>query len=268
MEVQQFLYVVLLAILGAAAVGFAGALLRTTSSDLVSSYDRVRRATRLPKLGKISAFSTGGSTPFIALERPQLPEAEDLYHVATRLQSASTGQGKVIVITSPAHGDGKTTLAANLAVALAVSGTSVVAVDTDYAHARLHQLFSLANIRGVFDILRDSTVTSDSCLQSAGIEGLQLLTAGAYDLDAPYLLGSETMGQLLDHLRRQTEIVLVDAPALTESMEVRSLAGYADDTILVVDATRTTRQGLSEAEGLLRSNNSVATGVLLNKAYA
>src|SRR3989440_11538275 len=155
----------LLASLGGAILGLVAVFLLHYLSDAVSTRERVEHVSTLPTAGAIAAFTAPRDDQLIVALQPRTAAAEDYRLLAAHLHARRNGchrPSTTILITSPQRGDGKTTTVANLAVALAESGASVIVVDANFLHPRLNALFGLMDTEGVVDVLHNGSTAVDN----------------------------------------------------------------------------------------------------------
>jgi len=159
--------------------------------------------------------------------------------------------------------EGKSITVANLAVAMAQAGLSVVAVDADLRRPWLHQLFGLDPHRGGLTraLLEGST---DGRLQPAQVEGLTVLPAGEVPPNPAGILGSQRMQELLAELAQQVEVVLIDSPPVLSVTDAAVLAQGVDGVLLVLEAGHTRREAARQAVERLRQVGANLVGVVLN----
>jgi capsular exopolysaccharide synthesis family protein len=210
------------------------------------------------------------------------PVADDFRSVAASLlwssgagpslnEPSPIGGARVIVITSAAPGEGKTTVTANLGLALTRAGRSLLLIDGDVRRPRLHALFGLTNRRGLTDILKQQTgdVDADFALQQTAIPGLSLLSSGLLssgaDQDASIdVLFQPGLVKLIACLRSKFDFILVDSPPMRESADARSLANAADGVILIARSRRTAQESVRSVCERLRLDGARLFGVILN----
>jgi capsular exopolysaccharide synthesis family protein len=147
--------------------------------------------------------------------------------------------GRVLVFTSAQPGEGKSTIAANLAVELARAGKAVALVDADLRLPTIHQIFDLPNDQGLSGVLRGD-VSLDAAVRPLPSHGIQVLTAGQQVGDPAELLGSDRMAELLAELERRFDLVLVDTPSLLAVADGAMLLPAADELLLVIAQGRAT----------------------------
>ncbi len=160
--------------------------------------------------------------------------AARLFH---RPQAAGT---RLIVLSSPGPGEGKTSVASNLGIALAKMQRRVLLVDGDLRRSRLHQIFRLENTQGLSDLLCDKSDLEncplDALVRATAIPHLFLLTGGVQTTDVPNILYSERLAALLVRLRGEFETVLIDAPPILYLPDARVLGRQADGVVLILRA--------------------------------
>jgi polysaccharide biosynthesis transport protein len=175
---------------------------------------------------------------------------------------------RVIVLTSPGPGAGKTTVTSNLGIAMAEIGRRVLLVDADLRRPRLNQVFRLSNSWGLCDLLRaDDLVENHGIFQMArhsDVSGLDVLTSGDARGNPTYLLYSPRFGRLLSKARREYDLVLIDAPPAIQLADARVLGRLADGVILVIHAGRTTREGAAFCCQRFAEDGARVLGTILN----
>ncbi len=182
--------------------------------DTFRSPEEVVRLLDLPILGSIDEIRRRDRPGLIVDRLPNSTAAECFRSLRTNLEfaAASTGKAlKTIVVTSPGTAEGKTTVAANLALLMAQGGRQVILVDADLRHPRLHQVFELYNDRGLSDLLQSDQNPAESLRVRQG-QPLWILTAGTTTSRSAELLASRRMDQVLAALADLADVVVIDAP--------------------------------------------------------
>ena len=175
-------------------------------------------------------------------------------------------QLKVLALTSALPGEGKTTTAVNLALTLCQRGLSVCLVDADLRRPQLHEIFHVPREPGLSEVLKGlRTFESASRPMQIG-EGPQLavLTAGAPGLSAPALVGSTRMRTLLNELRNQFDLVILDTPPVNILTDAALLGVNADGVLVVVRAGATDAAALHYAMEQLNHVRAPALGIVMN----
>jgi capsular exopolysaccharide synthesis family protein len=178
--------------------------------------------------------------------------------------SSAETTGRVVLVTSAAAGEGKTTTLANLAAALAQNGAKVLAVDGDLRRPTLNQHFGLPKTPGLSDLIVGKSAASQA-IQTTRIDGLQLLPCGYQPPNPAELLGSPMMKQILEALRAHYDWVLVDAPPLLAMADAPVLCSMVEGVVLVLAAEVATKPSVMRAIDQVQGVNGKVIGVVLNK---
>jgi capsular exopolysaccharide synthesis family protein len=174
---------------------------------------------------------------------------------------------RVIVLTSPAPGEGKTTVAANLGEALAEVNKRVLLIDGDLRKPRLHEIFETERERGLSDLLRDARPLAEALggvVRETRVANLFLLPSGAESAAASNLLYSERMAALLELMEKEFDTVLIDTPPVMQIPDARILGRLADAVILVLRAGQTSRDAALAVRERLAEDGTRVLGAILN----
>ncbi|MBZ5734928.1 polysaccharide biosynthesis tyrosine autokinase [Nocardioides sp. TRM66260-LWL] len=171
---------------------------------------------------------------------------------------------KIIVVTSPQPGDGKSTTAANLAAAIAISGQPVTLVDGDLRRPSVADGFGLVEGAGLTDVLIGRVTLDDVLQESPDFEGLTVLAAGSIPPNPSELLGSKAMEGLIQELARDG-MVIIDAPPLLPVTDAAVLSRECDGAIVVVSHNRTLDAELTDALTALTAVQGRVLGVVVNR---
>lgn len=180
--------------------------------------------------------------------------------------AAPAGRSNLIMVTSSLPGEGKTFVAVNLAISLAMElDTTVLLVDADVSRPAVLKRLGLPSARGLLDLLTDPAVGISDVMLRTNIEKLTLLPAGAPHGRATEILSSDAMNRLLDEMasRYQDRIIVFDAPPLLPSTESRALATQMGQVVVVVEAEHTAQKTVMQALNALEACPVVMP--LLNK---
>lgn len=256
-----------------------GALLGLLAGLLVAAWreaaDRsIRTPTELeelagaPVLGAMAYDRQAANTPLITSLGTHHPRFEAVRILRTNLQFLDVDRDhKVITITSSLAGEGKSTTACNLAIALAQTGTRVVLVEGDLRRPRVSEYLSIEKSVGLTTVLV-GRVTLDSALQQAGTPGLDVLTSGALPPNPSEILQTKAMTGLVAELRHRYDVVLIDAPPLLPVTDASLLASISDGAILVVRHGTTGREQVRTATDRLQAVGARLLGTVLSMSPA
>jgi capsular exopolysaccharide synthesis family protein len=174
---------------------------------------------------------------------------------------------RVIVVTSASPGEGKTTVASNLALALADAGSPVLLVDGDLRKGRLHDIFQVSNDWGFSDVLagNDPPPGHTGTYLQTHYPRLSLLPAGATPPSITGLLHSPRTLDFLSRVRKEFHTVIVDTPPMLNMADARVLGKLADGVILVLRSGQTTRESAAAAAQRLTADRTRVLGAVLNE---
>jgi capsular exopolysaccharide synthesis family protein len=206
---------------------------------------------RLALLGRVTRTSTRELQADVASGRGLADHLKDDYRLIRVNLSAARGNGNgpaTILVTSAARGEGKTTVAVNLALVHTQTGSRVVLVDADLRRARLSRIFGApAEQSGLPEVLLDEATADESLVAAPGYGDLRVLTARPGKSQAIDILQSKGIEQMLDELKSQGDVVVFDSPPVTEVADALSLATMVDAVVMVVRLGRTRRDVLADA---------------------
>jgi len=241
------------------ALGVGFAVLRETLDTRIRNERDVEGVTDIPLMGGIAFDPKAKQRPLIVQADPKSPRAESFRSLRTNLQFLDVSdQPRSYVITSSIQSEGKSTTAANLAIALTDAGHKVILIDADLRRPKLATYFDIEGAVGLSDVLI-RRATLDDTIQQWGRGLLSILPAGAIPPNPSELLGSTVMQQLITGLEKQFDYVLIDAPPLLPVTDGALLARHTGGALLVVAAGRTHKNQLKGAlESLTHVNASVA----------
>lgn len=259
-------------VLLAAAAGLvlaAGvALLLEYLDDTIKTSDDVERILKHTTLGSIARISPvrKPEDALITLVHPRSPTAEDYRTLRTNLRySGIENPGGALLVTSANPSEGKTTTAANLAVAIAQSGKRVVLLDADLRRPGVHPLFGLSNQVGLSSLFLEGAPSLDAVMQTTGVPGLRVLASGEPPPNPAELLDSKRMNEILLELRSEADMVVVDSPPLLVVADANILASRCSGAVLVVDSGRTRSDAARKVVESLTRSRVKLLGIVLNR---
>ena len=199
----------------------------------------------------------------ITLTDPQSSAAEAYRSLRTNLYFASLDSpARTIVVTSPAAGEARTAVLANLAVVVAQTGKKVIAVDADMRHPSLHEYFGMKNERGLGDLLSEDGDLAQLPLYATDIRGLSLLPGGSVSSAPLDLLSSSRMTDVLAKLTDMADVVLFNTAPMLDVSDTAILASKTDGVLLVVQMGKTRRAHAQQAKDILSRAHARLIGVV------
>jgi capsular exopolysaccharide synthesis family protein len=203
----------------------------------------------------------------ITLTDPRSPAAEAYRTLRTNLTFAALDKPiETLVVTSAAPGEGKSSTLANLAVTMAQGERRTILVDADLRRPGLHEIFGVANDRGLTTMIVEQAALDDPPLIDVGVDNLWLVPSGPLPPNPADILGSRKMEQAIAVLKARADIVLFDAPPIVAVTDAAVLGTKADGVLLVVCAGRTRREHAQRAKELLERVHVRIVGAVLNNA--
>lgn len=195
---------------------------------------------------------------------PKSPVSESYRTLRTNLQFSKVDRSlKTILVTSSGPKEGKSTTAANLAIALAQIGQKIVLVDADLRRPVIHSIFGIKKDEGVTNYLMD-TIKYDQILKPTFNENLFIICSGILPPNPSELLASKSMEQLIEKLYKDFDVIIFDSPPVIAVTDAVILSTKVDGTILVVNSGHTNKDALSRCTTLLESVGTNPLGILLN----
>lgn len=178
-----------------------------------------------------------------------------------RFQAEENAQ-KSLVVTSAGPQEGKSLVSTCLATSLAQLGLRVTLVDANLRSPSLHTVLGVSQEPGLADYL--SGAAGPSLQEDCGTDGLSLLSAGAVPDNAPELLDSQRMANLIADLAAKSDHVILDTPPLLTAADAAALARFVDGVLLVVRANQSRRDQIQRAKAMLAQINAHVLGVVFN----
>lgn len=205
----------------------------------------------------------------ITYERGNSLLAESFRGTLTSLLATSPARdgGHMLVVSSPAASDGKTTVVSNLAIAFAEINRRVLLIDADTRRPRLHKIFSTTKEPGLLELLQRSDLSRsdlETYIRPTGVPGLFLLPSGERKSAMPNLLYSSRLKELIAMGRSQFDAVLIDTPPILHLSDARVIGTHTDGVVLIVRSGSTTREAALAAKHSLADDGIRVVGTVLN----
>lgn len=265
-----------LAIVLGLLIGIGIALIWERMDDRVRTGDQMARwfpATAVvATIPRVSGWKNTEEAKNMVMAEPQSTVAEAYRGLRTSLDFMALDQEiSVIEVTSATAGEGKSTTVANLATAMAWAGKKVVIVSADLRRPRVHEFFDVKADIGLTDLLIDKTLKLKDALQIAAIDttagSVRVLTTGTLPPNPSEVLGSGAVDTVITKLRKEADVVIIDAPPLLPVADPLVLSQYADGVLLVVGAEEVSRKELNRAFDLMdQSLRCDILGIVLNNS--
>ena len=260
------------AILGAGVVVLIMGII-ALSIHTVNSADDLKNAVSIKCLGtlpycRVKKRTGGNGSILITESSASRPFTEAILTVRARLlHYCQKNDAKVILITSTVPGEGKTTLAANLAVSLAQNGSKVILVDADLRLQSLRRFFRVRHeSRGLVDALEAQNPYLPGFLTDVGVENLKLISGGSSA--APFsILRSKKIKNIFEKLRDMADYVIVDTPPSGMLSDAESFIRYSDGVIYVIKADYASRSQIIDNIQSLSENRAEMIGYVIGGVY-
>jgi succinoglycan biosynthesis transport protein ExoP len=258
-------------VMNMAVAVIAGALLALGSAFVIEFFDDrfrseedVKERLGIPVLASIPALTAMTNTGARTGSWIDALAYESYFELVTALRYSSAEAPRSIAITSPRQGDGKSTIALNVAISMAQLNARVLIIDADLRRPTLHTKLGFANGKGLSDVLVGVS-TLESAVRESGHAGVLTLTSGTRSPNPVALLQGPAFDRLLAEARDLFDFVIIDAPALGPIIDGVILAMKADGAVLVVSATNTDTRAANSALDKLAAVSAVnLIGVVLN----
>jgi capsular exopolysaccharide synthesis family protein len=203
--------------------------------------------------------------PLIMMAQPRSPNAEAYRQLRTNVQYIGVSRPlSTILVTSPNAAEGKSTTAANLAIALAQADNRVLLVDGDMRRPFLHRKFGMSNDVGLTNLLL-SREDDAAFVQETAVPNLRLITSGPLPPNPAELIHSERMKHLIEWLGETADYIVVDSPPVLAVTDSVLLSQLASTTLMVVEANKTRQQSLLLALQQIEAVGGHLAGILINK---
>lgn len=241
-----------------------GAAFVTESLDrTVKDADQASELLEAPVLGIVPLHRNDKSALVGLDETAANPVAESIRTLRHSLDFVNFDQRtKTVLVTSSAPGEGKSTLAANLAVSLARAGRRVILVSVDFHRPKAASYLGLNETLGLSHVLTGQAGL-EMCLQKVGESGLRVLASGKVPPNPSELLGSERMRDLIKALEGVADWVILDGPPVLAVADATAVAKWADGTVVVVRAGSTHREALKRAVATLNGVGAKLLGAVV-----
>lgn len=210
------------------------------------------------------------NSELLVSNNPKSPFTESIKTVRTNLQfSIVNGDIKTILITSPEPGDGKSFIAANLAITYTQENKKVLIIDSDLRKGRQHRIFKVHNdkTRGYSNLILSSKDENNinNFIIHTEIDNLDLLPRGAFPPNPSELLLSSNNRELMEKLRTMYDIIIIDCAPVLGLNDTLVMTKLSDINVVVVTKKKTKLEALEEVKNSFTKVGAKIDGVILNK---
>jgi non-specific protein-tyrosine kinase len=249
-------------------VGISAALLLNGLDTTLRRRAQLEDILGAPVLGVIGRDSKIANSPLVIYGDPQAPLAEAFRQLRTNVLFTDVDRAhKVVLVTSPSWGEGKTTTVCNLGLTLAEAGTSVLIIDADLRRASVARSLSFEKDTGLTDVLVGRTPIEKAVQALA--PALDVLPSGPLPPNPSELLGSTRMTKLIDAARLMYEVVLIDTAPLLPVTDAAVLAPRVDGVLVLVRHRHTVVRDLQAAkDALVAVSGRILGGVMTMVPHA
>jgi succinoglycan biosynthesis transport protein ExoP len=250
-------------------LGLAAAFLAEyLDTSLKDEEDLVRRSgfPNLAVIPRIPGTKETDGPQVVSLTDPRSPAAEAFRGLRTSVQFISIDKPiRILQVTSPLPGDGKTTAATNLAVIAARAGQRVVLIDCDLRKPQVHNCFELDNEFGFTSVVLGELTLHKVAQKAPGIPTLLVVTSGPLPPNPSELLQSERAHSVFASVGESTDLLILDCPPVLPVADSLALTSAVDGVIVVASAGSTDVRQMSKTMARLRQVNAPILGTVLNR---
>jgi capsular exopolysaccharide synthesis family protein len=256
-----------LALFGGALLSIGFAFFFEYVDSRIKSPEEIRTHLGLAPLGMVPAIAPGswqGEGPLISNGVP--PNfAEAIRAIRTNILFSSADEGaRTLVITSTAPGEGKTSVACNLAIGLAQTGQRVLLIDGDMRCPRVHEMFKTKQEPGLSNLMVGHAAPS-ACIRKSPVLGLWILTAGRVPPNPAELLGSPRFKGFIRSLAEHFDSIVIDSPPVMAVTDAAVTAAAATGVVFVIGSEMTSRKAARIAIQQLNHGHPRFLGAVLNR---
>jgi capsular exopolysaccharide synthesis family protein len=244
-------------------LGVGGAVLREMLDSTVKNAESLQRIVNAPVLATVPFDPTAKKAPVMIGRSRRSHRAEALRKLRTNLHFVDVDEPvRTIVVTSAVSGEGKSSTAVNLAVVFAEASATVLLIDADLRRPRLAEYLGLEGSVGLTNVLAGQLSDTEAVQPWGG--GLSVLPSGFIPPNPSELLGSRHMRDLLDRLRDQYDIIIIDSPPLLPVTDAAVVATRADGALLMTRSGKTSQAQARAAAAALSAVGARLLGGVIN----
>jgi capsular exopolysaccharide synthesis family protein len=248
-------------------LGAGLALLLSMLDHRLRSADEISAVLGVPVLGVIPSMSKKHSITERGLKvhRDSNSSVSEAYRTirTSIFFGVPKGESTTILVTSPAPGDGKTTLVTNLAITMAQAGQKTIILDADFRRPMQHEIFKTDREKGLSSVIAGA-VSMHEAIKPTGIDGLDLLTCGPEVPNPSEMINSKQFSDILQSLSEKYDRIVIDSPPVMPVTDSQILSAICDVTVVVLRADKSSRRTSQQARDGLESVGAHLLGAVVN----
>jgi tyrosine-protein kinase Etk/Wzc len=264
----------LLGLLVGLMAGIGLAFFQEYLDDTIKDAEQAKRVLGLPLLaiipfiGRKTKEVKDGETATVSFTDPKSLASEAFRGLRTSIHfSAINREKKALLVTSSFPEEGKSTIAANLAITFAQTGAKVLIIDCDMRRPTVHEKFGLSRVPGLTELLAGDVALTDA-LHDSGIPNLDIISSGTIPPNPAELLGSKDMAAFLQRLREKYDNIIIDSPPLLSVTDSMVLSSMCDLLLLVMEPGRVPVKIAGRVREVLATIQTPVAGLVISDRKA
>lgn len=257
----------LLGVIAAVTLSLGVTLVAEGMDSSLKDLENIEELIGIPLLGVIPKQQNSQlspTLPFVELYN-NLALLESVRALSKNIEYRNANESKVVIITSAISGEGKSFVAANLAILSAMISKKTLLIDADMRRPSIHKAFQLSLNPGLQDILKG--VLKDefsSAIRSTSIKNLSVMTSGKFSYDNIFSYETQTSKELFSELEQHYDVIVIDTPPVMACSDALVLSQGTRQTVMVARLNVTPKQVLNRSIDILNSNNVNVVGLAVN----